>query len=242
LTIGWRPWLPAGFADRMDVRSALSDEVTNWASAWFASPCLGAVDFGRSQVVGDGPVVLAIDAADQLQLAALAADVTDPIEALSGADRTLLRGLGDEMFADLRRRLQALLAPTAENGFGGADVEMRLGPKGLRPSLRIGLAETTLVGLAKRLMEPPAPASGPLETMTSALTETRLTVDATLGKVDLTLGDLRGLATGDVLVLDTPLDGKIGLSLSGSETQFATALLSQTGDDMTLTVSRQTRP
>lgn len=242
MTADWHPWLPAGIADRTEVRAALSREVTDWASAWFASPRLGAIDFGRSQVAGEGPVVLAIEGADLLQLAALAAEVTDPVEALAGADRTLLRGLGDEMLADLRRRLQVLLGPGPGVGFGGVDIEMRLGPKGLRPSLRVGLAEAALVGLAKRLMPTPAPASVPIATMASALTETRLIIDATLGRVDLTLGDLRGLATGDVLVLDTALDGKIGLSLLGSETQFAAALLSQTGDDMTLTLSRQTRP
>jgi flagellar motor switch/type III secretory pathway protein FliN len=238
LTATVRSWLPAGIADRADVRSALSGEVENWASVWFAGPRLGAIDFGRRQSSVGGGAAVAIEAPDLLQLAALAAEISDPVEALSGADRSLLRGLGEEMLVDLRRRLEALLDPPAQGSGVGPALEMRLGPKGLRPSLRIVLAEEVLVGLIKQIIGRATRAAEPLASIASALTETSLTIDVNLGKVDLTLGDLRGLAKGDVLVLDTPLDGTISLSLSGARAVFATARLSQTGDDMTLTVSR----
>jgi flagellar motor switch/type III secretory pathway protein FliN len=239
LTVDWRPWLPAGIAQRPEVRAELARVVDGWASAWFATACLSAADFGRPQDGGVGqPLALAVGPGELLHLAALAADLTDAPEALTGADRTLLRGLGEAMVADLHRRIEDRLAIGAPAPVGGESLEIRIGPRGARPTLIIAIAEAALVGLAKGLMStPPAPRAS-LTGIAQALTETSLTIEAILGEANLTFGDLRGLAVGDVLVLDTPLEGLLALSLSGGDRAFATARLNPSDDHLTLTVSR----
>lgn len=240
MTLAWRPWLPEGVTRRQNVRAELERVVDGWAAAWFATPRLSAPDFGRPQEGGPltQPVSTSISPSDLLQLAALAAEVTDAPDALTGADRTLLRGLGEVMIADLRRRIEDRLTIGPVAPVGGEALEVRLGLRGARPTLGVVIAEAALVGLAKSLMPLPATGGEPLSGVAQALTGTSLTVEAILGDANLTFGDLRGLAVGDVLVLDTLLDGRLALCLPGSDQPFAAALLNPSADHLTVTVSR----
>ena len=241
MTVSWRHWLPDGCADRSDVRAELAAVVADWTLAWFAIPQLGEPDFGRpaGEVPLSGDLKLSVDPSEVARLGALAAEMADAGDDLAGADQAVLRGLGDEMLADLRRRFeQRLITKEGQGGSAPAELEIRFGPRGRRPTVRIAFAAGPLVRLAKSLM-PPASAMGePVSAAMSGLTDTRVLVEATLGSAQLTLGDLQGLSPGDVLVLDTPLDGVLRLSIKGSDDLLAAARLSQDTEALTLVVGR----
>ena len=68
-------------------------------------------------------------------------------------------------------------------------------------------------------------ASGQLDSLVSAIGATEVQIEARLGRAEISLADLRGLRTGDILVLDTAIEQGASLSVAGQ--QIARASLTE---------------
>lgn len=73
-----------------------------------------------------------------------------------------------------------------------------------------------------------------LTSLTSALGETSVNIKARLGSVSMPVGDLAGLAPGDILVLDKALEDGVDICVAQAAHPFAQAAMTQANGQVAL--------
>ena len=250
-----RNWLPANALERGPARAQIAEMVEAWSREWFIGPPLTVTSLQVAMtppVSGDDQpwrtgraAALRCSPRAARRLVDRALGQRRPEPAASEADRTLLEAFEQRLLDDLILRLDAALGtddaegrrptPTARDPFGGDGGALaQLGEPSGESLATLALPLDRLLALAPRTT-PRRPRPAPAR-MAEALAPLRLNLEASLGRVELTLPELRGMAEGDILVLDTLLKGSAELVLADGATRVAKAELVETEGRMALSI------
>ena len=249
-------WLPIEVVCRAKVREALDCAVLDWSRDWFATQRLQATRFRplaqrlRMQVEGDiwrayrGPVAIAVTDAAATRLASWALDAPlDRLE-LGVRDAAVVEALQHALLDDLTARVEALLG-VPDTAARPAPAERRLGGDGLEAAVTdasgalvasIAVPLEAILPFARTTLPPAQPSTTAVAALGSALASTGVTIEATLGRAEIGVTDLRRLAKGDVLVLDREIEAGVRLGLAGSGHALGAARLGEAGGRLTLTL------
>jgi flagellar motor switch/type III secretory pathway protein FliN len=227
-----REWLPKEAFTREVVRPALSELLSAWSQRWFvhARADVGSVRGGEPRVV-QSPVI----AGDCAEIELSGRGKRNLLEALTGvelagltlneADHRVLDAFAGDALADL---LAAIDDKVAGKGNDGALVIVSL-VLGGKEMCSLFLPEHVLIPAMKGAMARRREAVGRPRGCLEALRPVRLSIEAVVGKAELSLHDLQHLSVGDVVVLDAPLKDGISLRLAGSGRAIGRGKLGRAG-------------
>jgi flagellar motor switch protein FliM len=140
------------------------------------------------------------------------------------ADQRVLKALFARMLEDLAGELEeALDVPKNREAGDGDDTVLLVDladSNGLK-LLSFAVPPATIVTLRKALAGAPATARGGLTPILIAAASAEVTLDVVVGRAQAGLADVRALAAGDVLVLETPLSGDVQLVAPGGAVAVA---------------------
>lgn len=247
MTQQWRPWLPVAAFERLDVRQDVESVVTGWSERWWSGDCLRSVEPEEQEGAEPSVVTrrtasgLMIRVAPSILLAGLfGRDV--PTEPGTAADERLLDALSEAALDDLRRSLLgavrldpaepfvARAAPADSETDGDLAVRFR-GRDACFLEVRIG--ESTLIGLIKAELDA-APTRPKLYRLAAAVEVQAVPLTGALGRCEINVSDLRGLALGDILIFDTTVEQTLPLIIDGPSTTVATGRLTRTDTGLAL--------
>jgi flagellar motor switch/type III secretory pathway protein FliN len=251
-----REWLPFGVVTDDAVRRVVEDAITRWHERWFVGPYASVSEM---QAVCEAPwgggggddgwyvycSVVAIRARRQSL-----SGMVDKVLGLGGdgqtmndADRYIVKGLEKKIVESLAIDVEQAFGLTgtlkaasetrdglAENG--GLLVVLK--DSAGRDILALGIPTETTLPVIKAQLGPPSARQERLYPLADALASAVVTVEAIVGRVELTLMDLNHLSVGDVLVLDSAVDEPVDIASAGSHRIFARAKLSQVQDGIAL--------
>ena len=161
----------------------------------------------------------------------------------SQVDQVLVVKLLDQMLDDLAARVEAVfgledatLGPSAMldaasmpsqpiGRLGG--VVVGIADEGASALLHLAIPCSVLIPYCMKILPQRVGREGNLISRADALAATPLTIEAVLGTVELALSDLRGLALGDILVLDREIIAPSELVLAGGGPSLATGMLTE---------------
>ncbi|MES2442146.1 MAG: FliM/FliN family flagellar motor C-terminal domain-containing protein [Pseudomonadota bacterium] len=251
MTLVFRPWLPADTAAPRLVQGALADMADGWSRDWFVGEATRAAGaLVRVDVRGelrktawhahDGGLAIGISAGGVAALGAQVLGVAVAGAERSAADTVLLEAVGGDCFDDLKRRSAALLK-LAEKGWSSTEAP-RAGPvhrleitgAARNPVLTLELSADLFVALVKSKLPPP-PAPVALGKPADAIATLPVELTALLGRSAITVAELAGLATGDVLVLDRALDAPLPLVVGGTLAPRGACTVSEDGAALRIT-------
>lgn len=241
-----RNWLPLDFVTRGPVTSKIEGAVAAWSARWFVRERVNATRFaaqaGGGQDAGGwrwqtGPVAINVSAAAKARLLDAALDARLQQLEVTVADRRLLdlfeASLLDDLICSVETALDAGKSSPYEACSPGS-------PYGAKGGLRVILTDAlgadlltlavpyeALLPHSLALLGRDRPVAPPLESLTTALGPSSVTVEGSLGQVEVPLRDLSSLAPGDVLVLDKALEADLDICLAGSDRPVARARLTQ---------------
>jgi hypothetical protein len=252
-------WLPRGAVDAPAVRRLVADTAESWSRKWFAAGALSAEGFeavprGAWQPAPDwrvygSAVALAPCGSALIPLAGLALGAEPERLVLSEVDRDIIGRFTTGIAADLALSLERALGLDPPGEAAEKAVEDPLAGGGLAfalengvgtPLLRAAIPVSAIAGFVKGRL-PPARARAPLGRLARALGATPVRIEARLGRTVVPLGELAGLAPGDVLVLDRAIARGAGLALDRAGHSFADAAIAERGDGVALLLSSQPR-
>lgn len=248
-------WLPANAIEDDGVRGLIELAVSNWTTRWFGERALCAVSirFVRVDQAQDGDpwirdracVAVQRSRAMSRRLLELALDIGLEGLVLSSVDRRVTSQLAETIASDLAGEIEQSLGCGAAarsepvvvtaplGGLGGLLVAVS---EGRDPLLSVAIPQAVAAVARKAAMGRPGKPSGKLDGVKKALGPIAISLDATLGSANLSLADLRQLAPGDVVVLDTPLEGDGEIALSHGQNRIASGRLSEVDGVLALTV------
>ncbi|WP_425999049.1 FliM/FliN family flagellar motor C-terminal domain-containing protein [Caulobacter sp. DWR1-3-2b1] len=244
-----RSWAPPSIAESPALRAKVAEAVSDWSFAWFARFRLTV---GRWDIVRGDPwtgvegvrvegqalgLARGERAAQRLHERAFGVDLS--ATPLSEADRRVVDGFAREMFDDLLAGLERALSlgdfrpEAAATWDGGIKIGLTDDSGAVLVWLVAPLA--AVLPICRSALAPPRPRAPPLGRR-AALAAAAVRLDVILGSADLTIGELRTLAPGDVLVLDRGLHDPVALVIPGSERPFLNAHMKPADDHTTLSL------
>lgn len=252
------PWLLMGDSRRRVLQSAMADCVAAWWREWSTAAC-GAIEVQIDQAAAAGGVSphayggtwvsASIDQVLKLRLHA-PVDVV-PVLLSNRVDACLADRNGDisrGVRSDALRSLCSALLGKA--GCASGDLsETQSQPARVKSPpgwllVRIAAAKLEIELLvhpqiALRMLDekPAARSVGEIGKRRAALGSESIRVEAQLGSVEVTLGDLAAMAEGDVIVLDQPLS-QPGSLLTSEGSRIAGATLGRSGSQRAVCVAR----
>lgn len=234
MTLAWHSWLPEDALVSASAQRALAELVEAWAREWFPGEPLrvlgqfACVAAPRSELrklvwhrCNEG-VAIGLPSAGATVLGALVLDVPMANGTRGDEDLKLLAALGKECLDGLKSRLAQLL------GLGKADWHLSdiTREEGAVYRLEIGSATRAITLQLEysadrfarfvRATLPEVGAKEPLADGAAALARIPVALSARLGCCGLTLAELSGLTSGDVLVLDSVTEESLPLALDGT--------------------------
>lgn len=245
-------WLPADLATRDPIRTRVETVIADWGARWFPRHGARAASFeaisaraasggsGEGWIIPRKAIGVSCSKAARTRLTGWALDLPVEPVGLTAADAALLEGLQTRLLNDLVDTLEAALdIGDGEKGgpfrrLGGAVVAIT----DVRGSalLSIAIPFTAVAALCRSALPAASRKPGALAARRAALGSTRVRLEATLGRAEIGLSDLRGLAPGDVLVLNSRTDEPIELALAGSNGVVGHAKLSDVDGRISLTL------
>jgi flagellar motor switch/type III secretory pathway protein FliN len=258
VTSSVREWLPLEIVGHTAVRAALADAVEAWSDHWFrrhrltvgsivaATAGSAARDGGWSWKRFGEAVAINLSANSPTPFAAWLLDGEGDPLLTSAADRVILDDLETTMLADLATRIEQNLGMAGAMQDGVAEIADPLGEDGgavvgLKEAsgaavLRLAIPRPVMAGFVKTKAPRRRPAAHRPDPRVEALRATEVRLEACLGAAELSLADLQNLAPGDVLVLDTRLDGLAALTVEGGVSPLAAARVANTDGRLSLTL------
>lgn len=215
-----RDWLPSEAFSANLVEAALAGIVEEWASVWLSNAGALRVDVKGveeilscpSRIAVDGQAVAAsFDGHGKRLVLELALGIRLDGASLGETDHRLLDSFSARLFHDLVERLDQHLGGVVTDG-GGILETVVLTSSADGELVHLRLSQHALVPLIKRGIGTSPHTSEPVPRQ-QALAATPVALEAVLGKSQLSMDELRGLAVGDVLVLDRAVDGPIDLRI-----------------------------
>jgi flagellar motor switch/type III secretory pathway protein FliN len=249
-------WLPVGATAHKAVQAKIGAAVAAWSAQWFARRSLVATGFtptmGEAAAEADGwriyreAVAVSRSPRAAGRLLDWALDASLEQSAVGRRDRQLVDAFERRMIEDLAARVEAALGGQGAARPAPSKVDAPHGPMG---GLVVGVGEDgggKLLSLAiplaavlpacKAALGPASRNRPGLDSLVEAFGDARLTIEAVLGSADIRLADLRTLAPGDVLVLNTGLAEAADLLMAGSGRAVARAALTDIEGRMALTL------
>lgn len=240
-------WLPVEATACAPVKSAIEGGVADWCEHWFAGRRVrvagltptpksapASTDEAGWRLFGQS-VAISYPKKAATRLLEWALDVELERIVLTDVDRQLMQAFERRLIGDLAVRLETALgvggglrdlpANTIDplGRLGGLVVSLADG-QGLQ-LLSLGIPLATVLPLCKSSSARVDRQPVPLDRLMQALGPVTVSVDAMLGKAEITLSDLQGLSAGDVLILDVGLDDLARLTLPSSDSTIAHAKL-----------------
>jgi flagellar motor switch/type III secretory pathway protein FliN len=233
-------WLPAEAVERGAVRAAVEPVVAEWAAHWFARGEARLLDWA---LAADGPPLFdanwrscgagleaSCSTRAAVRLAGLALDTRADGLDLADRDRLLLAALARQIVDDLAGRLRRRLVRDA------APPELPAGTRRLIAAFGDGgdvlfslaIPVPLLLGLCRGTLPKAPPAARIENARMAALGRSTVRLEATLGTATLSLEEARGLAVGDVLLLDRTLADLADLTLTHAPGVVARGALTET--------------
>lgn len=233
MTLAWSPWLPDDAAVPASAQRALAELIENWSREWFAGEPVRAIgqltrfaaarsELRKTTWYGcDEGVAIGLPASGAAALGALVLDVSPAPGNRNAEDQKLLDALGRDCLDGLKHRLTQLLglgkAVWRQSDPGRAEaanyrLEVALAARAV--TVQIALTASRFARFALAALPEPAP-TGPLARGADALAGIPVSLSALLGRCNLSLAELSGLAVDDVLVLDSGIADPLPLALDG---------------------------
>jgi hypothetical protein len=255
-----RDWLPLEAIAGDSVRERLGVWASAWSERWFpggggAISSLTATPGGQ-RADGDGPwtvhrtaVATRFARSTTARVVERALGVRFEGLVLSAPDRRLIADFSRRVAEDLAVSLEAVLDISGAEleppqslvdpwgPLGGATIAISDGRDHL---LSVAVPLERMIRFCKAGLSSTPAASEAAKPMRLALGPTIVTLEANVGRAQLSLADLRGLAAGDIIVLDNDLEAGIELSLPSVDAAIARASLGETDGRVALTL--QVRP
>jgi hypothetical protein len=256
-----RLWLPAAALDCARVRAAADGAVEAWSRKWLtgARAAAGRFEVGAGAAPGRAApwrlhrpgIALAASAAETVRLAGLALGADAERLVLSEVDQDIIGRLAAAAGADLARALEAAFGlDPAEAGEPASAGDPFAGAGGLvftaadgqsRPLVHAAIACAAIVPFAKAGIRTNKRRQPPLAPLNRAIGATGIRIEARLGSAALGLGEVAGLAVGDVLILSRTIDEGIGLALAPAGRPFARGEIDPGCETLSIILSNQER-
>jgi len=258
VTTGVREWLPWDVMTHEVVRETVQNAVAHWNAQWFTTAYAQTTGIravktdARPDGDGSGWRVYRTSLGVRTSTAAVArlvnraldlrTDVTEPTE----ADRHVLDRFEQEILANLADAMEVAFGvagqlrpepqkPTDPCPEGGILVPLA-DPSG-REVLTVAIPRDLVVQRVKASIPRTPGAGSAVSSRVAALSDIRISVEAEIGKAELSLRELEDLAVGDVLVLDRRLDEPVDLVGARAGDVFAKAVLTNVEDALALVFS-----
>lgn len=239
-------WLPAEAAERRAVRAAVEPVVADWAAHWFARGDLRLFDWALAaedrpafdagwRACGPG-LEASCSTRAATRLAGLGLDLRLDGMDLAERDRLLVSAVARQIVDDLAQRMRRLLVHDGEpvNVPAGGRRIIACVADGADVLFSLSIPVALLLGLSRRTL-PKAPAAVQIPgDRRAALGGSTVRLEATLGTATLSLAEAKGLAAGDILLLDRTLDDAADLSLRASPGVVARGVLTETEGHLAL--------
>lgn len=255
-----REWLPGDATASAAVRRLVGEAVGIWSPKWFARAEARAAGFeARQGAAARRPagwqaanaVSTSLAASETVRLAGLALGAEPERLVLSEADRDLIGSFTASIADDLARMIESALAldrdaaaapASVEDPFGGdGGLQFTVNDQDDRLLLQVAIPAAALVPFLKAAIAPSRRRPAPLARIGDTFESTAVRIEARLGAVTLPLGDLAGLAAGDVLILDRAVEDGAELALRPSGRPFARAAIIPGDSEISLLLSPQQR-
>jgi len=228
----FRSWLPDGAIERGARNVAMRQVIADWSAMWFAH--------GRSTVAGDAAAAGAIDprggrvwesagglamvlapTSDDRLVSLMFGGCPDQAELTSG-DRDALDACVGACFADLRTQLDRVFRLDGNSQWRSTSSPALDVPRWWTwrveddrgVSVALITAEEALLARSMLSALPPPQSRPRLASLAHALADQQIGVSAAVGRCRISTSDLAGLALGDVLVLDQPLDQPVAIAVN----------------------------
>ena len=236
MNMPFRTWLPSGALGGGAVDRLLAETTGQWSDQWFARRLMRAVgetasldraELGRMRDLQlryvEGGLALALEDDAATVIARMMLDESPDRRAVTEADEELVERLATGCIDDLCNRLAGAfgLGRTQSWRRGGIDglpfaeaCVFALGPSDNAPTIRVLVSHELVAGIVRSSAKPARKAL-PLRPLAEALAKQSVDVSAVVGRCELSLGELAGLAPGDVLVLDASTGGTLPLAING---------------------------
>lgn len=231
-----RTWLPSGALGGGAVERALSETAGKWSDHWFArrlmrrigeSASLDRAEPGRMRDLQlryvDAGLAVALEDDSAIVIARMMLGEPADRDAATEADEQLIERLATTCIDDLCARLAAAFGLGRALSWRRGGMEtlpfaeacvFALGPSDNAPTIRV-LVGHELAANIVRSSAKPGRKPAPLRPLAEALARQDVGLSAVVGRCELSLGELAGLSTGDVLVLDSAADGTLPLAVNG---------------------------
>jgi hypothetical protein len=239
-----RAWLPKDAIAPERIRPAIDQLMTEWGRAWLAEsrPLLKTAfqyDWPSASTSANwrsaaGVVSLELTRVVQAVIAGAMLGVTVPSGSLQALERTIIEDIARAAADDLLVRfvgLTGLKVEACELSDQAIDLSScswwSVGLGVGKPGFKFALSDSALIAISKRALAP-ARRSRPVS-LREALALHEIKVSASLGRCALSLADLKGLAVGDVLVLDRAVEGPLEINVDGRPSLLRASLEAEDG-------------
>lgn len=236
MNMACRTWLPSGALGGGAVDRLLAETSGQWSDHWFArrlmrrvgeSASLDRAELGRMRDLQlrylESGLAIALEDDARMVIARMMLDEPAGSQARTEADEELVERLASACVDDLCARLAQAYglgrAPAWRRGgfealpFSEACV-FALGPSDNAPTIRVLVSHELAAGIVRSSAKP-GRQPAPLRPLAEALARQDVGISAVVGRCALSLGELSGLAPGDVLVLDAETGGTLPLAIDG---------------------------
>lgn len=250
-----RHWLPLNVVEREVVRAKLDETVARWSTNWFSKTqasvsgleprrSLPRASDDSAWLVYPSGIAIHCPTRSAMRLSDWALDIKLGLLNPTPTDREVLDGFSRALLDDLAQTIALSLGcdgadvdaidDTSElfGGLGGAVVEIDDDNGG--SLLWAAVPLQSVLPLCRSSLAQAAEPQGRLGTLVEGIGPLPLSFEATLGSAHLTLSELRNLAPGDVLVLDTLLGAPVELILSGGGKLVARGELTEIDHEVAL--------
>lgn len=229
-----RPWLPEGAMTSSQAASAIGATIGGWVRHWFHAPALRAAPrWVRWPLpAGEGnegwslprplssciSVQCRVDVLDIIGHALIA--ISSLRDHQHANDRRLLRSAASHVLADLDDRLAPLVVelnipkPQPEGGRSASLFCLSIEDDAGHDVIRVLADPTVVIAFVKQDMKG-SKDDARLTGRVDAVADARIACAALLGRATLAYADVRGLAVGDVVVLQSSRDAGCDLLVEG---------------------------
>lgn len=232
MTAAYTAWLPREALGAGAVERVLSGVAEQWSRKWFigrtvqrlehVAPTV-AIDDLQFRVLEDG-LAVALHNGSSLAIARAMLDTKIDVGKAKSTDLKLFERLAAGCLDDLCARLTQAFKLAKESRWRGGKPDEGLPFDGARfcalgfaglgaPLMYLFVTLDLEVDFIRSGLPPSRPIK--LEPLAAGLAGQKVQVSAFLGRSDLTIADLSGLAKGDVVVLDRKFDSPVDLALDG---------------------------